>query len=129
MGLDFGIWMEPEMVSEKSALFKEHPDWIPRDAEGNPVYAGSNWSTFFPLDQEASEIWISVVGENHPDLATNYNNISVVYISTGQYDKALEYCQLALKIRESNFGENDSRLASSYNNIGSLYYRLGQYDN
>lgn len=27
MGLMFGIWVEPEMVSEKSELYKAHPDW------------------------------------------------------------------------------------------------------
>ena len=26
-GLQFGIWMEPEMVSEDSDLYREHPDW------------------------------------------------------------------------------------------------------
>ena len=27
MGLKFGLWVEPEMVSEDSDLFREHPDW------------------------------------------------------------------------------------------------------
>lgn len=27
MGLKFGIWIEPEMVSEGSRLYQEHPDW------------------------------------------------------------------------------------------------------
>ncbi|WP_115726657.1 alpha-galactosidase [Actinomyces culturomici] len=27
-GLDFGLWVEPEMVSRDSALFDAHPDWI-----------------------------------------------------------------------------------------------------
>ena len=27
VGLQFGIWMEPEMVSEDSDLFRAHPDW------------------------------------------------------------------------------------------------------
>ena len=27
-GLAFGIWMEPEMVSPDSDLYREHPDWI-----------------------------------------------------------------------------------------------------
>jgi len=35
LGLDFGIWVEPEMVNEDSDLFREHPNWsvkIPRRA-------------------------------------------------------------------------------------------------
>ena len=27
LGLDFGIWVEPEMVNVNSKLYKEHPDW------------------------------------------------------------------------------------------------------
>jgi alpha-galactosidase len=27
-GLKFGIWLEPEMVSPKSELYEQHPDWI-----------------------------------------------------------------------------------------------------
>lgn len=41
LGLRFGIWIEPEMVSEDSRLFAEHPDWAigipgrPRTEERN----------------------------------------------------------------------------------------------
>ncbi|MFV0379918.1 MAG: alpha-galactosidase [Anaerorhabdus sp.] len=27
LGLDFGIWVEPEMISEDSDLYRSHPDW------------------------------------------------------------------------------------------------------
>ncbi len=27
LGMDFGIWVEPEMVSVKSELYRAHPDW------------------------------------------------------------------------------------------------------
>ncbi len=27
LGLDFGIWMEPEMVNQDSDLYRAHPDW------------------------------------------------------------------------------------------------------
>lgn len=28
MGLDFGIWVEPEMVNPDSDLYRAHPDWV-----------------------------------------------------------------------------------------------------
>jgi len=28
LGMQFGLWFEPEMVSPKSALFRAHPDWV-----------------------------------------------------------------------------------------------------
>lgn len=27
-GIDFGIWIEPEMVNPKSELFEKHPEWV-----------------------------------------------------------------------------------------------------
>ena len=30
LGMDFGIWVEPEAVSPNTDLYKEHPDWIYR---------------------------------------------------------------------------------------------------
>ncbi|MGO2082568.1 alpha-galactosidase [Vagococcus sp.] len=27
-GIDFGLWLEPEMVSPNSELFRNHPDWV-----------------------------------------------------------------------------------------------------
>ena len=30
LGMDFGIWVEPEMVSENSDLYRAHPDWAMR---------------------------------------------------------------------------------------------------
>ena len=35
LGMDFGIWIEPEMVNEDSDLFRAHPDWalVSRDYE------------------------------------------------------------------------------------------------
>ncbi|MFD6991578.1 alpha-galactosidase [Streptomyces sp. NPDC059943] len=36
LGLDFGLWVEPEAVSPGSALHAEHPEWVYR-VEGRPV--------------------------------------------------------------------------------------------
>ncbi len=41
LGLDFGIWVEPEMVNEDSKLYREHPDWT-LAIEGKPHSMGRN---------------------------------------------------------------------------------------
>jgi len=28
LGMQFGLWIEPEMVTENSPLYKEHPEWV-----------------------------------------------------------------------------------------------------
>ena len=35
LGMKFGIWIEPEMVSEDSNLYREHPDWVLRIPQRN----------------------------------------------------------------------------------------------
>ncbi len=36
-GVKFGIWIEPEMVSEDSSLYREHPDWALQTPGRKPV--------------------------------------------------------------------------------------------
>ncbi|MGW5240502.1 alpha-galactosidase [Monashia sp. NPDC004114] len=36
LGLEFGIWFEPEMVNEDSDLVRDHPDWVLRPRAGSP---------------------------------------------------------------------------------------------
>lgn len=48
-GLKAGIWLAPFVCETKSRLFNEHPDWICRK-NGEPVFAGSNWSGHVALD-------------------------------------------------------------------------------
>jgi len=40
-GMKFGLWFEPEMISEESDLFKAHPDWVLK-AEGRQPSKGRN---------------------------------------------------------------------------------------
>lgn len=36
-GMRFGLWIEPEMVSADSEVFRDHPDWIYRSPDRTPV--------------------------------------------------------------------------------------------
>ncbi|MCR5794224.1 MAG: alpha-galactosidase [Solobacterium sp.] len=39
MGMMAGIWIEPEMVSPGTKIFREHPDWVIHE-EGRPMHPG-----------------------------------------------------------------------------------------
>ncbi len=41
LGLQFGLWIEPEMVSRRSRLFQTHPDWVLMDPDRSPVVSRS----------------------------------------------------------------------------------------
>ena len=77
--------------------------------------------------EKSLAIRLSILGENHPDVATSYNKIGLVYANQGDYPKALEYHEKSLAIRLSIFGENHPAVASCYNNIGLVYANQGDY--
>ncbi|HVN81235.1 MAG TPA: alpha-galactosidase [Terriglobia bacterium] len=41
LGMEFGLWVEPEMVNPKSALYRQHPDWV-INFPGRPRSEGRN---------------------------------------------------------------------------------------
>ncbi len=54
-GLRAGLWIAPFVARGNSALFREHPDWVLRNARGKPQLAGwnPNWGLegrFYGLD-------------------------------------------------------------------------------
>ena len=42
-GRKAGLWLAPLLLVPSSSLYREHPDWLLRDAHGRPVLAGFNW--------------------------------------------------------------------------------------
>lgn len=57
-GLEAGIWCAPFIATEHSTLFKEHPEWLLRDTQGELVLCGNHplWGgRFFALDTENPE--------------------------------------------------------------------------
>jgi alpha-galactosidase len=41
LGLTPGIWTAPLEVSERSAVYQQHPDWLVKNARGKPIHAGN----------------------------------------------------------------------------------------
>ena len=58
-GLAFGLWVEPEMVSENSALFEAHPDW----AVAAPGVAPSRSRNQLVLDLCRPEVRDYLIGQ------------------------------------------------------------------
>ena len=78
--------------------------------------------------QMTLDIRLGLLGENHPNVASSYNNIGIVWDVKGDYDRALEYHEKALSIRLRVLGEDHPDVATSYNNIGSVWAKKGNYD-
>ncbi len=54
-GFKAGLWLAPFVCEEKSAIFREHPDWLLK-YKGEPWKDGSNWSGFYSLDIDNPEV-------------------------------------------------------------------------
>jgi alpha-galactosidase len=76
LGMEFGLWFEPEMISPNSDLAHRHPDWILRPGQRLPVLARNQqvlnltnpdaWEYVFGrLDSILSEYPISYVKWDH----------------------------------------------------------------
>ena len=48
--------------------------------------------------KKALKIDLKIFGNQHPDIATRYNNIAEALKGNGEYNKAAEYHEKALKI-------------------------------
>lgn len=88
MGLKFGIWMEPEMVSEDSDLYRAHPDWAMRIPGSNPVLSRNQLVLDFSRPDVCDEVYemICKVLDQGPDyLKWDYNrSIADVYTHSGK---------------------------------------------
>jgi alpha-galactosidase len=67
-GMEFGLWVEPEMVNLDSDLARAHPDWILRGREELPVPARQQ----YVLDLANTEAW-QYVHDRLDALLTEYD--------------------------------------------------------
>lgn len=52
-GYQAGLWIAPFICQKQSAIYRQHPEWLLRDADGDPISAGYNvmWrSAIYVLD-------------------------------------------------------------------------------
>lgn len=74
-GIDFGIWIEPEMVNRNSELFEQHPEWVLKSRNREPVYGrGGNQMVLDMANPEVQQHVFNIVDT----LLTNYPEISYI---------------------------------------------------
>ena len=61
-------------------------------------------------------------------MATSYNNLGYVHEQLGDFEKAKEYHELALNIRQKKVGPENVEVATSHNNLGNVHDKLGDFE-
>jgi Tfp pilus assembly protein PilF len=65
---------------------------------------------------------------DYPNASTYRNNLGAAWNGKGNYDKAIEYYEKALKSDLENFGEDHPNVATYRNNLGATWKAKGKYD-
>ncbi|CAF4527924.1 unnamed protein product [Rotaria socialis] len=135
-------------INEKR-LPQNHPDLATSYNNVGAVYNSmGDYSKAREFNEKALKIREEVLVPNHLDLAASYSSIgeniafkaSIIgyllqqyrcvvrkYEKIGDYSKALDFGEKALKISEKHLPSNHPKLATSYNNIGLAYDGMGNY--
>lgn len=86
LGMGFGLWVEPEMVSEDSRLYRAHPDWI-LGRRGQAM--GRNQYILDLSRREVQDYLISVLTQVFREARPNYIKWDMNRIMTDTYSAAL----------------------------------------
>lgn len=62
LGVKFGIWIEPEMVSEDSNLYREHPDWAIKIPNRGPVRSRNQLVLDFSREDVRNTVFEQICG-------------------------------------------------------------------
>ena len=77
-----GIWLAPFMVTLNSALFRNHPDWLLRNEQGELVKVGLTWNGYtFALDSGHPEVlsWVEAQLRKVRDWGYEYIKLDFLY--------------------------------------------------
>jgi tetratricopeptide (TPR) repeat protein len=107
--------------------------------EEDDLFWGFTGISWFYQDQgfyTKAEPWLesclamvrTLLGEQHPDVATSLNNLAGLYHAQGRYEEAEPLYLQALQLYRSLFGEQHPDVATSLNNLAGLYHVQGRYE-
>lgn len=81
-----------------------------------------------PLCREAIENAEKSVGTGHPAYGSRLNILAELYISMGEYDKAIKLHKESMTNAETNYGKNHATYAIRIGNLANAYKLTKQYE-
>lgn len=87
-----------------------------------------DYATALDECQRATDLWIELLGPNHPDVAFGLNNLGTVLLETGHYEAASERFERVLVLLEAAFGAEHDRVAVALMNLGDALSKGGRHE-
>ncbi len=81
-----------------------------------------------PWFKDCLAVMRSLLGEQHPHVAADLENLAALYHAQGRYELAEPLYQQALQLLRSLLGEQHPHVATSLNNLAGLYRARGRYE-
>jgi len=78
--------------------------------------------------ETAKNMYISILGGNHPQVAVSTNYLCTIYYEQGDYTRAKEGLTEALEANVKILGEKHPNIGDSYRRIGCLHKEEGKYN-
>ncbi len=103
-GMEFGIWVEPEMINYDSCLYKEHPDWVishpgfkPSLGRNQLILNLGNKEVVNYLDSVLTELFSSAnISYCKWDMNRNFSDLYSANLDSKEQGKLLHLYQLGL---------------------------------
>lgn len=95
--------------------------------QAKEAYDKAKYRESINLLLQAKEIRERILGSEHPEMATIYNELSEAYEKLGIYAMAEESCRKTLEIRKKAFGEDHPDVAAGYNDLALVKEKQGKY--
>ena len=96
LGMKFGLWVEPEMVNEKSDLFRQHPNWILSFPNRESTKMRNQYVLNLTRKDVMEFAWETVdrlISEFRLDYIKWDMNSYIMETAPGQYDLRVRYIQ------------------------------------
>ena len=91
-GLKAGLWLAPFGIGEKSDVYRNHPEWLIKDGDGNPIRVNKAWANPYwggdvyaldPTHPEAQQWLRNLFHTVIHDWGYDYVKIDFLYYATG----------------------------------------------
>ena len=91
------------------------------------LYQSGKYSEAILVAERSLSTFEQALGESHPEVAVDINNLAALYRNQGLYSEAESLFRRSLSIFEQVLGESHPEVATSLNNLALLYQDQGLY--
>lgn len=113
---NFDISLYDTSLFENKTIYK---DFLSREVISLFYFAIAEY-LFENKDLKTADLYYDKTLQVGADMDTIQNNIGISFIKKGLLDRAIPYCEAAIKI--------NPKFADAYNNLGTIYYKKGLFE-